>query len=199
MTVSRLRTGKYSLSKRGIHMTKRTMILSLRLCLALAASADTPKTAARKTMTVTATVEAIDYTARELTLKGPSGNEMMFQIPNEVTRFQSIRVGDVVTAKYEESVVVAIKQPGAKSATGEEVVTKHAGDKPGATVSRQIDADVTVKSIDPKIPSITVTTSDARVLSFRVEDPKRLKNVKVGDVITITYTEALILTVDAPK
>jgi hypothetical protein len=51
---------------------------------------------------------------------------------------------------------------------------------------------VTVKAIDPQLPSITVTTQDGRSVTRKIEDKKNLEGVKVGDRIDITYTQALI-------
>jgi Cu/Ag efflux protein CusF len=36
-------------------------------------------------------------------------------------------------------------------------------------------------------------------MSFKVEDKTNLKGVKVGDKVQITYTQALAVSVDAPK
>jgi hypothetical protein len=52
-------------------------------------------------------------------------------------------------------------------------VTPRPGEKPGATIANTIDV--------------------------KVKDPKRLEKLKVGDEINVTYTEALLLTVDAKK
>jgi Cu/Ag efflux protein CusF len=116
-------------------------------------------------------------------------------VPQAVERFASLKA-----RRYMEGTVYAIKAPAAPSAkTGEPVLATRPGEKPGATVSRQIDSDITIKAIDPKVPSITVTTDAGHTVSFRVDDPSRIKNLKVGDAVRITYTEALIVTVDSPK
>jgi Cu/Ag efflux protein CusF len=58
---------------------------------------------------------------------------------------------------------------------------------------------VTVKSIDEKVPSITVTTEDGRVVSRTVQDKSKLANVKPGDKIDITYTQAMLVNIEAVK
>jgi Cu/Ag efflux protein CusF len=62
-------------------------------------------------------------------------------------------------------------------------------------MSQQLSATVTVKAIDPKVPSVTVTLEDGRTMSFKVEDAKNLEGVKVGDKVDITYTAAVMITV----
>jgi hypothetical protein len=42
---------------------------------------------------------------------------------------------------------------------------------------------------------VTVTAADGRKMSFRVENPKNMEGVKVGDKVQITYTQALAISV----
>jgi hypothetical protein len=52
---------------------------------------------------------------------------------------------------------------------------------------------VTVKAIDPAVPSITVTTDDGRTVTRKIENKKYLEGVKVGDKIDVTYTESILI------
>jgi hypothetical protein len=56
-----------------------------------------------------------------------------------------------------------------------------------------------VKAVDPAVPSITVTTDDGRTVSRRIEDKKNIEGVKPGDKIDITYTQALLTSIEAAK
>jgi len=58
---------------------------------------------------------------------------------------------------------------------------------------------VTVKAIDAAAPSVTVTTSDGRTIIRKVEDKKNLTGLKVGDLIDITYTRALLTSIERAK
>jgi Cu/Ag efflux protein CusF len=153
-------------------------------------------------VTVTATVEAIDHTNRQVTLKGEKGRVVTVSVPPEVERFDAIKIGDVVTARYLESVAVRLVQPGEPAPPEAAVdvgVTPRPGEKPGATIAKKVDVKVKVQGIDTKVPAITVETPTGNSLSFKVKDPKRLEKLKVGDEINVTYTEALLLTVDPKK
>lgn len=66
-------------------------------------------------------------------------------------------------------------------------------------MARQTVQTVTVKSVDMSVPSITVTTADGRTVTRKVEKKSNLEGVKAGDKIDITYTEALLTSVDRPK
>jgi Cu/Ag efflux protein CusF len=62
-------------------------------------------------------------------------------------------------------------------------------------MSQQLNATVTVKAIDPRVNSVTVVLEDGRTMSFKVDDPKLIEGVKVGDKVDITYTAAVTITV----
>ena len=58
---------------------------------------------------------------------------------------------------------------------------------------------VTVEAVDPAVPSITVRAPNGNTLSAQVKDKKNIEGVKVGDKIDITYTQAMMVTVEPPK
>jgi Cu/Ag efflux protein CusF len=118
----------------------------------------------------------------------------------EVKRFDELKVGDTVTFSYHAAVVYQIVKPGDKelpaAGTG---MMRGQGPKPSGAVTHQQKATVTVDAIDPAAPSITVRTADGHKMSAQVEDRKNLEGLKVGDKVSVTYTEALMVTVEAPK
>jgi Cu/Ag efflux protein CusF len=179
-------------------MKKTLAVLAAVLALPLAARAQKPVTK-MDAVELTTTIEAIDHSSRMVTLKDKDGAVETIYCGPEVKRFDELKVGDTVTFRYQESIAYAIRKPGQPSGlpttTGEPKVVRGQGAKPSGTLSKQETATVTVKAIDPKAPSITVLTEDGRSASFRVEDPKNLKDVKVGDKVEVTYTEAFIISV----
>lgn len=56
-------------------------------------------------ITLKGTVVAIDYNRRELTIRGPKGNEVTVVVPQAVERFASLKASDVITARYMEGTV----------------------------------------------------------------------------------------------
>jgi hypothetical protein len=126
----------------------------------------------------------------------------VIQAGPDVKRFAELKVGDKVRARYYESVVFVLRRPGEKSTAPSDTTkltptSPQAG--PGGTVARQITATVTVEAVDAKLGSMTVRTADGLQLIRKVDDPKRLAGVKAGDRIDITYTQALVLTVEPVK
>ena len=74
-------------------------------------------------VTITATIEAIDKTAKKVTLKGPKGNYVEVDAAG-VPRFDQLKVGDQVSATYYESLAVHVRKPGDPApTTGSAAVT----------------------------------------------------------------------------
>jgi len=182
--------------------TNTAAIFTLALCF-VAATAASGQEPIVKTASVsgTATIQAIDSTARTITLRNQAGEEDTYAVGPEVKRFNEMKVGDTVKMTYMESLVLQIRKPGDKPgpATAQGRVTPGTGALPSATVAVQDKMTVTVKAIDPNLPSITVTTPDSRTVTRKVENKKNLEGVKVGDQIDITYTRSLLTAIERAK
>jgi Cu/Ag efflux protein CusF len=162
------------------------------------AAAAQSKTIPGRTEVVTATVEAIDYGNREVTAKKADGKYEQFYFPPSFKRFDALKIGDKITAKYYENIVLRLKPAGEK-----DVDTASGGVVPAVgtagTVSRQRTITATITDIDPTAPSITFSGPNGWKYSTRVEDKAALAKVKVGDKVDITWTEATILSLDEGK
>jgi hypothetical protein len=186
-----------------MNLTKKTAGLAAAAAMVLGALA--PLGAQTKTITgeqetITATVEAIDHGNRNVTLKGPKGNYVTIAVPPGVSRFDSIKVGDKLTATYYENVVLNVLKPGEKPKdTAEAAVTRSDSTKPGATASKQRTITAEITAIDMKVPSISFKGPNGWAYSSKVEDKNALSKVKVGDKVDITWTEALLIGFDTPK
>ena len=157
------------------------------------------KTITGEMKTVTAGIEAIERSSRSLTLKMDTGEYVTITVPPEVAKFDAMKVGDKITAKYYDNVVVRLKAPGEKAKdTDSAAITGTAGAKPGATGATQRTITATITQLDPKIPSITFTGPNGWKYSSKVEDKEAIKKVKVGDRVDITWTEALLISVETP-
>jgi hypothetical protein len=66
------------------------------------------------TREVVATVEAIDYKARTVTLKGPEGNSVTFKVGPEAKRFDNTKQGDEVYVSYTVSTAISVQTPSKK-------------------------------------------------------------------------------------
>ncbi len=182
----------------------RTAVTAMAVALCLGATgAASPQAPITKTKSVsaTATIQAIDATGKTITLKDETGAEDTYSVGPEVKRFNELKVGDIVKMTYYESIVLVVRKPGeAPVATaGEAAVTRGTGALPGATMAMQDTMTVTVKAIDPDVPSVTVTTDDGRTVTRKIEDKTVLDRIKVGDRVGITYTRALLTNIERGK
>jgi hypothetical protein len=163
-----------------------------------------PRTATAQAKTVssemkveTAIVEAIDPAARTVTLKKPDGTVVTIAAPPDIKRFAEVKVGEKVTARFYENVVVRVKSPGepevdtaAKGTTGSEQIL------PGGTKARQWTITATISAVDMDTPSITFTGPNGWKYSSKVQDTSALAKVKVGDKVDIVWTEAVLVSLE---
>jgi Cu/Ag efflux protein CusF len=164
------------------------------------AGAQTPPGVQGKPITATATIEAIDRSTRQITLKNPKGEMTTIVAGPEVKRFDELKVGDTVSATYYESVAVNVRRPGDPGPNpGGAAITPGTGAKPGATAAVQQSVTVVVQSIDKANQSVTVKRTDGSIVSFRVQNPKYLEMAKAGDTVDITYTQAVLVEVVPSK
>jgi len=148
-----------------------------------------------------ATVTAIDRATRMVTLKGET-DEFVVEVAPEVTGFDSLKIGDVVLATYTESIAARIAKPGEATpgVTGTVISEPPSGGK--AKAGREVTASLKVEAVDVKANTVTLTAADGHKRTVEVKDPKvqeRLKTVKPGDVVVVTYTEALALRLEKAK
>jgi hypothetical protein len=152
-------------------------------------------------VTAKGTIEAIDADARALTVKFDGGYSEVVSAGPVVKRFSEVKVGDRVTVRYYESVVLVLRKAGDTSAPApaesseKYAATPGAGKHPGGTAARQRKATVTVVSLDKATPSITVKTPEGHTVTRKVHDVKNLEGVAPGDKIDITYTEAMLVNI----
>jgi Cu/Ag efflux protein CusF len=151
--------------------------------------------------TASVTIQQIDSTRRLVTYRTADGTEDTVYAGPEFARFNELKVGDKVNMTYYESKVYQLRKPGAPPLTPSDkmVATKGTGAAPAATLSRQTVQTVTVKTVDMNVPSITVTTSDGRTVTRKVDKKSYLEGVKAGDTIDIVSTEAILASVEHAK
>lgn len=151
-----------------------------------------------RTVTVRGTVAAVDKEARTVTLKGPKGNTVTLAV-QDPQKLEAIKVGDPVIARYRESLAIQVRKAGEATpgASAKEAVTSSKpGETPAGAVERQVTVTVTITAIDTKGHTITVKGPQGNVETVKVRDPKNLVGVKVGDLVELTYTQALAIALD---
>ncbi len=158
-----------------------------------------PSGVKERTIKRTATVQAIDLANRVVTLKGEKGNIFDLKVGEEAKNLPQVKVGDLVTVQYYESLAFEVTKPGQAVAAGATtgVASAKPGEKPAGVAAGQVTITATVEAIDAKNHYVTLKGPDGKAKEIKVKDPKNLVNVKVGDQVAITYTEALAISVEA--
>ena len=166
-----------------------------------AAPAEQPKVVKERVAVMTATVQAIDLNTRIVTLKGPKGEVRDIKVGEEAVNLPQVKVGDLVTVKFYESIAVEVIKPGTVAGAGEKsaIVRAKPGEMPGGMAARQSTVTATVTAIDKKKGTISLKGPEGKTVVAKAEDPKNLNKVKVGDELMITYTEALAISVEKAK
>jgi Cu/Ag efflux protein CusF len=148
-------------------------------------------------MTKTATVQKIDKANQTVTLKDPSGQITEFKTGPNVS-LDRLKVGDQVSATYYEEVAVALKKPGQGQAAPS--MTQKTTQRGGVAV-KQTTLTARVLSVDAA--NNTVMVHGPRGTStLHVQDPDvqaQLKQIKAGDNVEVTYTQALAVSIEPKK
>jgi translation initiation factor IF-1 len=179
----------------------KTMLLAAMVWAATASPQAQQSVSKANVLKISATITAVDPATRMLTVRDDMGNEDSFNVSQDVQRFNELKVGQKVNLTYYESVVLQLVKAGEKGSGSslEAAVNRGTGALPAGTIATQQKMTVTVKSIDATVPSVTVTTDDGRVVTRKIENKKNLENVKPGDKIDITYTQAALMQIEPMK
>jgi Cu/Ag efflux protein CusF len=190
-------------------MNRYSFILPLFIAasMSLPAAAQQPATppldaaGAAEVVTITAKVQAVDLANRTAQLVGPRGRTFTIKVDERVKNLAQVKVGDEVVVKYYEAVALQLTKGSSglmetQSSTGP--MTAPAGAKPGAAEVNRSTMDANVTKVDKKRSMVALQGADGRTVELKVRDPAVMKDVKVGDQVHATYTEAMVIDVVAP-
>jgi len=152
--------------------------------------------------TITAKVEAIDLTNRVVVVRGPMGRSVALKVDDRVKNLAQVKVGDDLVFKYLESVSLELKKGSAgrmetSSSTGP--VAAPMGAKPGVAAARQTTMVANVEKVDSVRNVVLLQGPQGRYAEVKVSDPAVMRDIKVGDSVQATYTEAVLLEVVGPS
>jgi hypothetical protein len=176
-------------------------ILSLSASAVIAADMALPNKVVVETITSGANITAIDKANRTFTLRGNDGKTRTLKAPPEMKNFDQMKVGDQVKATYAQEMAFNVRKAGMPPVADEAaaVVAAPTGDKPGVILAESKTITGVVTAIDYKTRMVTLKGPKGNELTFPVKkEVKGLKNVKKGDDVVISYTEALAISVVTP-
>ncbi len=163
----------------------------------------TPLGAEAQEVDLVATVVSVDLPSRTVVLQGDDGKQSKVKVGEAVQRLDEIKPGDKVKMRYYESVTMDLRRHSKDkpSATSETVSERApAGQLPAGLVARQVTVTAEVTDIDLKKNSVTLKGpgGSQTVAVKKPEYQAALKKLKKGDLIDITYSEAMAAEVMKP-
>src|SRR5688500_9627198 len=133
------------------------------------------KTVSSEVRVETGTIEAIEAASRSISLRKADGTIVTTVAPPEVKRFDELKIGDKVTARYYENVVVRLKLPGeSEEVSGKKATSYSASSLPGGTKAKQLTITATISDINMDVPSITFTGPNGWKYTSKVQDKEAL-------------------------
>jgi translation elongation factor P/translation initiation factor 5A len=155
----------------------------------------------RDLLEVTATVDAIDLATRTVTVSDGAGNEYVIEAGPEVRNLAQVKVGDEVVVSYYSALAAEFKKPG-EGVQGVQAEAAAArapiGERPAAATGKEVKATIVIDSIDAAENTVTFT-GPRGLRTVLVESPEGqefIKQLKPGDEVELTYTEALAISVE---
>jgi hypothetical protein len=151
---------------------------------------------------VRAKVVELDMASRTAVLRGPKGRIVSVAVPPEVKNFDQVRVGDDLVIRYMAAIAAKLEPTANRSGIRERVESAASavaapGDKPGMATGRMVEVLAVIEAIDRKARTATLR-GVKRSVTVVVPAGIDLAKIKVGDEVRAVFTEAAVLSVDAP-
>jgi O-phosphoseryl-tRNA(Cys) synthetase len=148
--------------------------------------------------TVTAKVLSVDQKTRKVKIETTDGKKYSFVAGPNVVNLPQVKKGDIITAVYTEAIGYEVRKHNKQTgvAVTDAAAAAQPGQMPAGAVMQQTTVAVTITAIDPTVPSVTFKNPEGEIKTIKIKDPQKLVGVNVGDVVDITYTEALAIKVD---
>ena len=150
-----------------------------------------------QTVSIVATITAVDKKTRDVTLKGPQGNEVTFTAGPDVKNFDNLKVGDQVKADYTEALTLELKKGGGlvvQRTDKAAVAGAKPGELPAGAGGRQVTIVADVVAVDAAKQTIALK-GPQRTVELRIPNPEQFKKISKGDQVEATFTQAVAIAV----
>lgn len=158
-----------------------------------------PSMMASTLTTVSAEVTAIDHATRVVSVRTEDGETVTFDVPEEARNLGQVEVGDIVFAEYESVYSIEVManeghEPAA--ATVDAVARAEEGEMPGVAMMETTVVTATVEDINIEANTFQLKGPEGNITEFSARNPDNLRRAKVGDLVVMTVTESVALTVE---
>ena len=170
--------------------------------LALAGQDETmakPSFSVTQSTMINAAVAAIDHETRLVTLDLGDGESFTFKASPEARNLGQVEVGDVVTAEYVENFSIrVVANEGMEAGFGEVAAMARTdeGQMPGVMATDTQIITATVEEINIEANTFKLKGADGMVEEYVARNPENLKRAAVGDLVVMTMTSGVAITVE---
>jgi len=149
-------------------------------------------------------VTDINKETRDVTLMGSQGELVTITASDAVKRFDEISIGDTVTFDYYTYMKAEFRQPTEEELNEPLVVLVEGGKAPegmdpAAIVGAQVKAVVTIEILNRPSMLATVKGPRGNYTSIPMEDEELMAQLHIGQVVILTYTEAMAVSLEKVK
>lgn len=142
------------------------------------------------------TIKEINKETREITVIGEEGELHTFTASEDIKRFDEIEVGEVITFGFYKFIKAEFRQPTAEEIAEPLVALAEAeiagmDVEPGAVIGAVIKAVVTIQVINLPYMYVTIQGPRGKFITMDVEDAELIKKLHVGQIVILTYGEAI--------
>lgn len=172
------------------------------LSASTAFAADIPLSATVEKDQVTTKVLAVDPANHQVVLEGEEGRQVHIQLSDKAKNLGNLKVGDLVKIEVQHSIAAFLDTdvdkglPGSTERTGE-LRNAVGSSNPGGEAFRQVQVQLKITKIDLATNQVTLENPSGQSKTLNVEKPEiqaKLKNLKVGQSVIVTYTDVLKVT-----
>lgn len=153
-------------------------------------------------ITVTSTVENVDYKARRITLENARGEKLTVDVGPEIQRLDEVKKGDTLEIEYLESIAISVHAPTDKvdaAAGAASVLVRNPTASPSGKLVETEQTTATVASIDKEKRVVELVRDDGSHVHVAVAPEVRLDEVAKGDLVVVRKTRALALSIRKPE
>jgi Cu/Ag efflux protein CusF len=161
------------------------------MLLLLLGLAQEPAAVTRQVFEVAGQVDRVDRSGRSITISSAGVISAAIYAGPDLAIFDDLNSGDTVVVRFYDSYIVEVT-PGERMGPPQIASANQLSElkTDDARVLQQTRLVVTVDAVDVATASVTYHGFDNRRVFRVVQDRKLLEGLKVGDVVTITYTRA---------
>jgi hypothetical protein len=150
---------------------------------------------------VSLSVVAVDTEHRLITLRGPEGNEAVYQVGDAVKRLGEIKAGDTLTADYQVAAIAELRKPTAEELNNPLVVTKGFGRAPSeappaAAFERSVRVVAKIEALDRPDQTLMLKCPLQGTVAVHVDNDPVFVTLRVGQAIVASFTETLTLMIE---